>query len=1047
MEKHNELNFAGKIANYFINSQLTVLLMAFALLAGVVALLITPREENPQITVPAANVFVQYPGADAKEVEEHISKPLEALLWEIPGIKEVHSISMDSLSIVSVRFYVGEDKEDSLMKLYDKIMSNMDIKPEHAKDPIIKPVDVDDVPIVAVTLSSDTRSRGELRAIADDVLDYLRRIPGTANQFIVGGARRRVNVTFDPEKLAQYRLNPSQIARAIRMSNANLPVGDFAQNGILHYVETGDFLRTAEDVASVVVANSNGHPVFLRDIAKVKDAWEEPHSTTRIGFGPASEEKGKGEQLAVSIAIAKKQGLNAVTIADRILAKMESLKKNGAIPADVEIHITRNDGAKANRAVNELVFHLGVSIIVVIALLFVSLGWREAMIVAIAIPLTLFITLAIDAIAGQTINRITLFALILSLGLLVDDAIVVVENIYRHYKEGAKDRLQAAVLAVQEVGSPTILATLTVIVAFIPMAFVTGMMGPYMAPIPFNVPVAMLVSLMVAFVITPWASLRLIKVHESEKIVPLKEQKIYRLYRATVYPLLSSKWKRRLFVFLVLAAFAVTAAFPVLKIVKFRMLPKKDANTFLVTVDMPNGTVYEKTDELARKLGAYLATVPEIKDYETFVGINSIMDFNGLLRGGSFRNKEHFADIRVNLIDRDMRERKSEAIALAVRPKLYEIGKPYNANIKVVEDPPGPPVRSTLVAEIYGPDYKKLRELAGDVKKVFASTAGVTDIDDTVNEAVHKYYLKVDKEKATYLGISTEDIVRELRIGVSGAVVSTMHVTDAKTPVGIFLRYTEGARSKPADIDKMYIVSPSGSVVPLAELVEITPGHIGRAIYHKNLEPVVYVFGEMASRGSVYAVIDMMMHFREHPLPTGYHIKWEGEWDLTLDVMRDLGLAMLVGVVLIYLMLVGRFRSFVIPLVIMGSIPLSVIGIMPGFAAVGVYFSATSMIGVIALSGIVVRNSIILLEFILEQKEEGLSIEEAIIKAGAIRTRPIVLTAAAAILGAAVIAADPVWSGLSWALIFGMTASTALTLVVIPVLFFMVGKKRWSNAA
>lgn len=1038
-----EHNLAGKIAGYFINSQLTILLMVFTLFAGMMALMITPREENPQITVPAANVFVEYPGAGAVEVEEHISKPLEALLWELPGVEEVHSVSMDSLSIVSVRFYVGQNKEDSLMRLYDKIMSNLDIKPETASDPIVKPMDVDDVPIVAVTLSSKTHTDGELRTIADDVLDYLRRIPGTANPHIVGGARRQVNVTFDPEKLAQYRLDAAQIVGAIRMSNSNLPVGDFEQDGIRNYVETGDFLRTAEDVASVVVANNEGHLVFLGDIAEVVDSYEETNSATRIGFGPASTERDKSERPAVTVAIAKKQGLNAVAIADKIIHRVDELVESGVIPEDVAAHITRNDGEKANHAVNELVFHLAISIIVVVALLFFSLGWREAMIVAIAIPLTLFITLGVGAVVGQTINRITLFALILSLGLLVDDAIVVVENIYRHYKAGAKNRVEAAVTAVSEIGSPTVLATLTVIVAFIPMAFVTGMMGPYMAPIPFNVPVAMLVSLVVAFVVTPWASLRIIKVHGQRGAAPLEERKIYKRYSAVVRPLLTDRRKRRWFLAAVVAAFAVAMAFPALQIVKFRMLPKADANTFLVTVDMPNGTVYEKTDMLAEKLGAYISTVPEVTDYETFVGVNSVVDFNGLLRGSAFRNREHFADIRVNLADKAERGRMSEEIALAVRPKLQEIGKPYNANIKVVEDPPGPPVRSTLVAEVYGPDYDTQRELARKVKRVFAATDGVTDIDDSVKEVVHKYYLKVDKEKATYLGISTTDIVRELRIGVSGAVVSTMHVTDAKTPVGIFLRYPESARSKPEDLDKMYIKSPAGHAVPLSELVEITPGDIERPIYHKNLEPVVYVFGEMAGRGSVYAVIDMIMWLWKNPLPEGYRVVWDGEWDLTWDVMRDLGLAMVVAVILIYLILVGRFRSFVIPLVIMGAIPLSIIGVMPGFALVGVYLSATSMIGVIALSGIVVRNSIVLLEFILDKKAEGAAIEDAIIEAGAIRFRPIMLTAAAAILGAAVIAADPVWSGLSWALIFGMSASTALTLVVIPILFYMSERKKW----
>ncbi|MBI4664867.1 MAG: efflux RND transporter permease subunit [Nitrospinae bacterium] len=1044
-EKNDSMNFAGRLARYFINSQLTILLMVFVTFFGLLALVITPREENPQITVPAANVFVQYPGASAKEVEEHISKPMEALIWELPGVEYVYSVSMDSLSIVSVRFYVGEHKENSLVRLYDKIMSNLDRKPEMASQPIVKPVDVDDVPLVAVTLSSKTENDGELRKTAEDVLDYLRRIPGTANPNIIGGRKRQVNVVFDPEKVSQYNLNAQQIAAAISISNSNLPVGDFPKDDILQFVETGDFLRTAEDVGNVVVANYGGSLVLLKDIAQVEDGFEDTNAKTRIGFGPAAKEQDKSERSAVTVAIAKKRGLNAVVIADKIIDRVEELKKSGVIPQGVEAHITRNDGEKANHAVNELVFHLVISILVVVALLYFALGWRESMIVAIAIPLTLFVTLGVGMVYGQTINRITLFALILSLGLLVDDAIVVVENIYRHYKMGAQDRMKSAIEAVNEIGSPTVLATLTVIVAFIPMAFVTGMMGPYMAPIPFNVPVAMLVSLAVAFIVTPWASYRLIKVHDDHSAQPLAGQKLYKKYREIMLPLLTDYRKRMKFLTIVLVAFFVAIAMPMVQLVKFRMLPKANKNTFLVTIDMPNGTVHEKSDELARAVGAYLAKVPEVTDYETFVGVGSVIDFNGLLRGSSFRNQEHFADIRVNLSDKADRPRSSEEIVLAIRPRLHEMGKPFNANIKVLEDPPGPPVRSTLVAEIYGPDYDKARELATDVKNAFAGTSEVTDIDDTVKEKTHKYYLKVDKEKATYLGVSTEDIVRELRVGVNGAVVSTLHVTDAKTPVGIFMRYPEGSRSSPDDLDKMYIKSPQGVIAPLSELVSIIPGEIERPLYHKNLEPVVYVFGEMGDRGSVYAVLDMIIHFWKNPLPEGYTIVWDGEWKLTWDVMRDLGMAMVVAVVLIYLILVGRFRSFMIPLVIMGSIPLAMIGIMPGFALVGVYLSATSMIGIIALSGIVVRNSIVLLEFILDKKNEGATVEDAIIEAGAIRFRPIALTAAAAILGSAVIAADPVWSGLSWALIFGMTASTALTLIVIPVLFFMVDGKNWGR--
>jgi multidrug efflux pump subunit AcrB len=1037
------MNLAGRIARYFIDSQLTILVMVAIAAWGLLAIVMTPREENPQIIVPGANVYVQYPGADALEVEEHISKPLEALIWTLKGVENVYSVSVDSLSVISVQFHVGEDKEDSLVKLYDKVMSNLDIKPADASQPIIKPVDVDDVPIVVATLSSDTFDDGRLRGVADDVMDNLRRIPGTNNPHIVGGRKRQINITFDPEKLAQYDLSIREIAGAIRMSNRNLPVGDFPKEGILRYVETGDFLKTAADVADVVVSARGGSPIYLSDIAVVEDGYEERATFTRIGYGPAAAGGARKERTAVNVAVAKKAGLNAVTIADTIINRIDDLKAAGVIPADVTVDITRNDGEKANHAVNELIFHLFLSIVFVVGLLLFTLGWRESAVVAIAIPLTLFVTLGIGQMVGQTINRITLFALILSLGLLVDDAIVVVENIYRHYKMGARDKIEGAVRAVHEIGSPTVLATLTVIVAFIPMAFVTGMMGPYMAPIPFNVPVAMLTSLAVAFVVTPWASYRMIKVHDRDESLPLERQTIYVWYRKIMNPLLTDRKRRMNFLLAIVLIFGVAMSFPLLQLVNFRMLPKADKNTFQVTVDMPTGTVLATSDELTGRIADYIAAIPEVADYEAFVGTGSVIDFNGLLRGANFRNREHFADIRVNLADKADRDRTSEEIVLAIRPALHAIALPFGANVKVVEDPPGPPVKSTVVAEIYGPDYRVAQGLADRVKKLFAETDEVTDIDDSVKNVVHKYYLNVDKVKAIRMGITVGDIVDEVRMGVDGAVVSTLHDVTAKDPVGIFVRFPEGDRDDPADIAKMYIKSPMGGVVPLSELVDIIPGDLERPIHHKNLEPVVYVTAEMGDRGSVYAVIDMLLDLRENPLPDGYRIVWEGEWDLTWDVMYDLGMAMLVAVILIYLILVGRFRSFSIPAVIMGAIPLSMIGVMPGFALVGVYLSATSMIGIIALAGIVVRNSIVLLEFILDKKEEGSTIEEAIIEAGAIRTRPIALTAAAAILGAMVIAADPVWSGLAWSLIFGMSASTALTLVVIPLLYFLAERKNW----
>ncbi len=1050
-----KLNISGKITQYFINSQLTVLLMAATAVLGLFALAFTPREENPQIVVPAANVMVMMPGAGAKEVEELVSKRLESKLWEIPGVEDVYSASMNSMAVVTVKFYVGQDKERSLVKLYDKLMNSMDVAPPGASQPLVKPIDVDDVPIVAATLSGAPGTNyddAQLRLVADNVLDELRKVPGVGNSLVIGGRSRQVRVTLDPLRLAGHGLSPLQIAQAINASNVNLLSGELEQGDRKLMLETGGFFGTASDVKSAIVGVSAGRPVYLGDVAEVSDGFEETTRLTRIGFGAghagieAAGTNPEGERPAVTVALAKRQKLNAVKISGQILSRLEELKKTH-IPPGVEVTITRNDGKTANDAVNELVFHLVVSIIVVIILLYFTLGWREAAIVALAIPLTLFITLAVGMIAGQTINRITLFALILSLGLLVDDAIVVVENIHRHYKLQQQSRLQGAILAVNEIGMPTILATFTVVLAFIPMAFVTGMMGPYMMPIPVNVPVAMITSLFIAFIVTPWASYRLMKTeHFAGRPQPLEETRIYQVYKKVLAPLLVNVKKRKVFMTVIGAVFVITMLFPLAQLVKFRMLPKANKNTFLVSIDMPAGTALESTDRAARATGDYLRRIPEVKDYETFVGTGPVIDFNGLLRGGAFREASHFADIRVNLIDKEERSASSEKLVLKIRPDIAKLAQEYNANIKLVEDPPGPPVRATVVAEIYGPDYNTQREIARQVKALFAKTDQVVDIDDSVKEKQDKYQLIVDKEKAALAGISTEQIVQTLRMSVAGMAVSTLHRPEAKNPVSIFLRLPKGERAGLSDMDKVYVASPQGSQVPLSSLVKAVPAEMDKAVYHKNLEPVTYVYGEMGARSQVYAVIDMMRRLGKHPLPEGYRIKWDGEMKLTLDVFRDLGAAMGVALIAIYLLLVGRFRSFSIPVVIMAAIPLSMIGIMPGFALTGVYFSATSMIGVIALAGIVVRNSIVLLEFILDKKQEGLPLEQALIEAGAIRTRPIVLTAAAAILGSAVIVADPVWSGLALALIFGMLASTALTLVVVPLFYYMVEKKNWENA-
>ena len=1045
-----KLNFAGRITEYFINSQLTLILMITVAAFGTFALMFTPREENPQIVVPAANVFVMYPGGSAREVEQLVAKPLERILREIPGVEHVYSVSMNSMAVVTVRYYVGQDREKSLLNLYNKIMSNVDFAPPGAvMPPIFKPIEVDDVPVVTVLLTGGGYDDHQLKRVADNVLEELQKVPGTSTSSVVGGRNRQVRVILDPVRLSAYNLSPLMIQQALTASNANLLTGELGSGGREMAVETGGFLTSPGEVRSLAVGNFGGRLVYLGDVAEVTDGVEETTHMTRFASGPGNV-NGEGvpgdtlEHPSVTVAVAKRKGENSVSVADAILARMAVLDKT--LPPGVTATVTRNDGEKANHAVNELVYHLALSILIVILLLFVSLGWRDALIVALAIPLTLFVTLGVGMLAGQTINRITLFALILSLGLLVDDAIVVVENIHRHYQLQRHPRLHASILAVNEIGSPTVLATFTVILAFLPMFFVTGMMGPYMAPIPFNVPAAMLASLMVAFIVTPWAAYRLVEVKHADG-ARLEDTRIYRVYKGLLGPLLENRHKRRLFMAAVLALFVVVMSFPLLQWVEFRMLPKADKNTFLVTIDKPDGAALEETDRAARAVGDYLASIPQVRSYETYVGVPSVIDFNGLLRGGSFRERPHFADVRVNLLDKADRDISSEKLVLKIRPDIAEIGKRQGANIKIVEDPPGPPVRSTILAEIYGPDYDVLRGLAGRMRELYSDTGQVVDIDDSVEEDAAKYHVIVDKAKAAENGISTAQIAGSLRIALDGVSVTTLHAPSEKNPVGIFLRYPKGMRARPEDLRDVHLMSPSGKQAPLSALVTVRPGTMDKPIYHKDMKEVVYVYGEMGARSQLYAVLDMMGALRDKPLPEGYTVNWDGEMKLTLDVFRDLGAAMAVALVLIYLLLVGRFRSFVTPIIIMGPIPLAMIGIMPGFALLGVYFSATSMIGVIALAGIVVRNSIILIEFIQDKKEEGMPIEQALIEAGAIRTRPIVLTALAAILGASVIAADPVWSGLAWALIFGMTASTALTLVVIPVVYYIFQKKHWADSS
>lgn len=1052
------LNLAGRMARYFIGSKVTVLIVLFALLAGLMALTITPREENPQIIVPAANVIVSKPGATPKEIEQLIVNPLQSILRGITGVEHIYGMAMDSQGVVTVQFKVGEDKVDSLVKLYDHLMSNLDRMPPGTRQPLVKPVDVDDVPILTVSLSSQQRDDMQLRRIANNVLEHLRRVEGSSVSFVHGGRARQINVNLDLARMRRYNVTLADMRRVLEATNVETPSGTLITRNTASAVHAGGVLRSAEDVRNLVVGLHRLNPVFLKDVADVVDGPGEIERLKRIGYGVAytGERPLDYEIPAVTLAIAKKTGTNAVKVADSLLAELERVRPS-LIPDDVKIDVTRNDGERANDAVNTLVEHLAIAIGTVVLLLVLFLGWRAAGIVTVTIPLILFITLAVGLATGQSINRITLFALILSLGLLVDDSIVVIENIVRHYARKGVDKARAAVDAVNEIGKPTNLATFTVILAFLPMLWVTGMMGPYMAPIPKNVPVAMITSLLIAYSVAPWAARRWLKTggHGHDEHRPgLLERGYARLMR----PLLASSGARWVFFFAIIGVLLAAMAFPAFDIVQGKMLPKNNTNTFNITIDLPEGSTLEQTDHVARRVGDIVRAHPEVTTYETSIGAPGVVDFNGLLRGSNAKEGPNVAEVRVNLRSKHERDASSIDVVLDMREPITRLAKEAGANIKLVEDPPGPPVRAAILAELYGPDYNQLRQIADALKReVFAKTDDVVDIDDSVPGDSTEYAIEVDRRKAMLAGIPPAEIAETLKAFLAGYDMGAIEVENEKEPVPIRFRIPAhervpaGEGITTADLRGVYFTSPQGTPVPLSEIAQVRSYTAPKTIEHKDLRPVVYVTGELGIGSQVYAVLDMWNYLKKNPLPNGvqlnqyfmgdpdtlgYSLRWDGEMRLTLDVFRDLGIAFGVAIVLIYLILVAYYRSFIIPVIVMGAIPLTIIGVLPGHAIMGQYFTATSMIGVIALAGIVVRNSLLLIDFILDHRRAGHALNESVLQAGIMRLRPIMLTAFAIILGTLVMIVDPVFGGLAISLIFGTFASTVLSLFVIPIGYF-----------
>lgn len=1062
--------FIGAIIERFLDSNLSILLLILATGLGLSAIHITPREEEPQIIVPMADVIVQYPGGSAEEIEKLVATPLERLLWQIDGVEHVYSTSRRDMAVATVRFYVGEDREDSLLKLYNKIEMNIDQVPPGVTGWVVKPVEIDDVPIVTLTLTSRELSDFELRRIGEEVLARLDELPDLSRTAMVGGRRREVRVEIDGERLAGYGLSLLEVHRAVAGADASLSAGHFDRLNTTFSVRSGPFLGSMDEVRSLVVGVHSGRPVYLRDVATITDGPEEAVTYTRIGFGPAREQKHSAPDWndqtsypSVTLALAKKKGTNAVWVAERILERVDELKRE-VIPSGVEIVLTRDYGETANDKVNELIEGLIVAVITVVGLLAFTLGWREAAIVALAIPVTYFLTLFFNMIFGYTINRVTLFALTMSLGLLVDDPIVDVENIYRHFKMRLRPPRDSVLFAVNEVRPPIILATFAVILSFLPMFFITGMMGPYMRPMALNVPMTMLMSMVVAFTITPWLSYHFLKgrygkINESKGSFILKESPLYKIYSRILGPFLSSRLLSFVLVVFVVFLLAGSAVLAVL-CVPLKVLPFDNKNEFQLVLDLPEGTTLESTDAAVRAFEEYLRTVPEVTDFTSYVGTASPMDFNGMVRHYYFRNGSNVADIRVNLVHKGHRIQQSHTITLRLRKDIEAIARAQNVDIKIVEAPPGPPVISTLAAEIYGDldtTYDELLATADEIKRRLVEERNVVDIDDTSETPRQRFEFRLDKEKAGLHGVTTEQVVRTLQLALSGSRAATVHEERERSPLVVRLLLPRVQRSGTAELSRVFVKGTRGELVPLAELGHFEAAPEDQPIYHKDLERVVYVFAEMAGRAPGEAVISQLLRERREPYAPGVSVIWsgEGEWQITLDVFRDLGLAFGAALVGIYILLVVETASFFMPLIIMLAIPLTMIGIMPGFFLLNlfferpvggfsdpVFFTATAMIGMIALAGIVVRNSILLIDFIQEAIRQGRSVRDALLESGAVRFRPILLTAGTTLMGNWVITLDPIFSGLAWAVIFGIFASTPFTLIVIPVVFNLVyGRK------
>ncbi|HVW04806.1 MAG TPA: efflux RND transporter permease subunit [Vicinamibacterales bacterium] len=1047
------LGLAGRLASAFVSSTLTPLLIVASIGLGTFAILALPREEEPQIVVPMVDVSIDLPGASPTEIEQRATRPIEKLLWEIPGVEYVYSTSSPGQSMVIVRFRVGEDEARALVRLNQKLQANADRLPPGASAPLVKARAIDDVPIVAVTLWSDDHDDDVLRRLGVQLREALAEVPDVSDVAVIGGRPREIGVQVDPARLAAARIDPLDLSATLTDANERATGAGPVSTGGIARLEAGRQVNTVDALRALVVSAADGRTIQLGDVATVTDGGAPPTSYVRF-YSPDG-----GAHPAVTLAVAKRAGANAITVARQIDARLAALR-GVLLPGDVNVTVTRNYGETAAEKSNELLFHMGLAVVSVSILIALVLGIREALVVLVAIPVTLALTLFVFSLYGYTLNRITLFALIFSIGILVDDAIVVVENIVRHARlhGGDRSRLAAtAIAAVDEVGNPTILATLTVVAAILPMAFVGGLMGPYMRPIPVGASAAMLVSLAAAFVVTPWAAARLLRPTGDHR--QTAEGAATRLYRRAMGVLIGRRRARIAFLAGVSVLLLASIALVPLKLVTVKMLPFDNKNEFEVIVDMPEGTALEQTARVSGELARSILHDDAVVDVQSYVGTSSPSTFNGLVRHYFLRRAPHLADLQVNLKPKSERREQSHDVAKRVRDRLAPIARRFDATIQVSEVPPGPPVLQTLVAEVYGPDPARRLQIAEQVKSVLARTPGVVDVDWYVAAPQPKTSLVVDDARAGAAGVTAAHVSAAVRLAADGRVAGLFHDSDAREDVPIVLRLPRSAQGSMAAVRALRL-GPRG--VAIGELTREAHGVEADSLYHKNLRPVTYVTGDVAgaAESPVYAILRMNEAIAAITLPEGYGleiddlhppsdttryaIKWDGEWQITLEVFRDLGLAFAVVLVLIYVLVVWWFDDLVVPLAIMAAIPFSLVGILPAHAAMGAFFTATSMIGFIAGAGIVVRNSIILVDFIELRLREGMPLADAVVDAGAVRFRPMALTAAAVIVGSAVILFDPIFQGLAISLMAGEVASLLLSRVTVPVLYFVTHRARRS---